>query len=145
MLANEIDNEVDFFSVGTNDLIQYILAVDRGNELVSDMYCEFHPAVIRALKQIADAARSHKIPVSICGEMASNPLSTIILIGLGFNELSVVPSAFPQIKQIIRSAKFLEAEEFAKKILTLSTIDEIKEETDKFYKEKVYPYITQYN
>ena len=145
MLANELANEVDFFSVGTNDLIQYILAVDRGNELVSDMYCEFHPAVIRALKQIADAARSHKIPVSICGEMASNPLSTIILIGLGFNELSVVPSAFPQIKQIIRSAKFLEAEEFAKKILTLSTIDEIKEETDKFYKEKVYPYITQYN
>lgn len=133
-LADELAKQVDFFSIGTNDLIQYLLAVDRGNEFISGMFLEFHPAVIRAIKFIADAAHKNNIPVSVCGEMASNPLATAILIGLGIDELSVVPSVFPLIKQIIRKVNYRDVKKLCSELLNCSFESEIKKITDDYYK-----------
>lgn len=133
-LADELAKQVDFFSIGTNDLIQYLLAVDRGNEFISGMFLEFHPAVIRAIKFIADAAHKNNIPVSVCGEMASNPLATAILIGLGIDELSVVPSVFPLIKQIIRKVNYRDVKKLCSELLNCSFESEIKKITEDYYK-----------
>ena len=137
ILADELAKEVDFFSIGTNDLIQYILAVDRGNEYISGLYQEFHPAVLRAIKSITDAAHRNNIKISVCGEMASDPLATAVLVGLGIDELSVVPSVFPKIKQIIRKINYSDASKFCEKILTLSLEEDIRAEIDNYYKIKL--------
>ncbi|MBL7128585.1 MAG: phosphoenolpyruvate--protein phosphotransferase [Ignavibacteria bacterium] len=139
MLADELAKEVDFFSIGTNDLIQYLLAVDRGNEMISNMFQEFHPAVIRALKKIIDSAHKNNIIVSICGEMASVPVATSVLIGLGIDELSVIPSVLPEIKQIIRVIKMSEAESLADSLLQYSTEGKIRNEVVQFYEKKIKP------
>lgn len=133
-LADELAKQVDFFSIGTNDLIQYLLAVDRGNEFISGMFLEFHPAVIRAIKFIADAAHKNNIPVSVCGEMASNPLATAVLIGLGIDELSVVPSVFPQIKQIIRKVNYRDVKDLCNELLSCSFETEVKKKAEEYYK-----------
>ena len=133
MTADDLAKEVDFFSIGTNDLIQYLIAVDRSNGMISDMFQEFHPAVLRSLKIIIDTAHRNNIRVSICGEMASIPLAAIVLVGLGIDELSVVPSIYPKIKQIIRKMKYSEAKILTEQILKLSTEKEIREEVEKFY------------
>jgi phosphoenolpyruvate-protein phosphotransferase (PTS system enzyme I) len=125
-LADELAKEVDFFSIGTNDLIQYILAVDRGNEYISNLYLEFHPAVLRAIKSITEAAHRNKIKVSVCGEMASDPLATAVLVGLGIDELSVGPIVFPEIKQIIRRIRYKDTRKLCDEILTLPTEEEIR-------------------
>ncbi|HAY33813.1 MAG TPA: phosphoenolpyruvate--protein phosphotransferase [Ignavibacteria bacterium] len=132
ILADELAAEVDFFSIGTNDLIQYLLAVDRGNDLVSNLYQEFHPAVIRTIRQITDAAHKNNIQISVCGEMASNPHAVMIFIGLGVDELSVSPSRYPEIKQIIRSISYKEAAGVCEEILKLSSETEIREKIKKF-------------
>ncbi len=132
ILADELAAEVDFFSIGTNDLIQYLLAVDRGNDLISNLYQEFHPAVIRTIRQITDAAHKNNIQISVCGEMASNPHAVVIFIGLGVDELSVSPSRYPEIKQIIRSISFKEAAGVCEEILKLSSETEIREKIKKF-------------
>ncbi|HRE40371.1 MAG TPA: phosphoenolpyruvate--protein phosphotransferase [Ignavibacteria bacterium] len=132
-LAEELAKEVDFFSIGTNDLIQYILAVDRGNERISDRYQEFHPAVLRAVFKVIQAAHKNKIPVSVCGEMASYKLASIVLIGFGADELSVTPSEFTEIKSIIRSVNFKELKKFALTLLELPTEKEIKKEVNNFF------------
>ncbi|MBX7044819.1 MAG: phosphoenolpyruvate--protein phosphotransferase [Ignavibacteria bacterium] len=137
LLAEELAKEVDFFSIGTNDLIQYMLAVDRGNELISSLYREFHPAVLRAINKIISAAHKNEIKVSVCGEMASNPLASAVLIGLGVDELSVSPNIFPKIKQIIRTVNFKEIKAFSKELLALHTEQEIKMKLNLFYKEKI--------
>jgi len=136
-LAEEFAQEVDFFSIGTNDLIQYILAVDRGNELISELFREFHPAVLRAIAKIIEAAHKHNITVSVCGEMASDPLASVALIGLGIDELSVTPNIFPKIKQIIRTINYKEANKFAKQIIALSTESEIKMKLQLYYKDRI--------
>lgn len=136
-LADELAKEVDFFSIGTNDLIQYILAVDRGNEYISGLYLQFHPAVLRAIKSITDAAHRNKIKISVCGEMASDPIATPLLVGFGIDELSVVPSIFPEIKQIIRKINFKDAKRLADEILTLPTESEIKKRVKNFYDNKI--------
>ncbi len=133
MTADDLAKEVDFFSIGTNDLIQYLIAVDRSNGMISDMFQEFHPAVLRSLKIVIDTAHRNNIKVSICGEMASIPLAAIVLVGLGIDELSVVPSIYPKIKQIIRKMKYSEAKILTEQILKLSTEKEIREEVEKFY------------
>jgi phosphotransferase system enzyme I (PtsI) len=127
ILAEEIAKEVDFLSIGTNDLIQYILAVDRGNNLVAPMYQEFNPAVIRTLKQIIEAGHKQGVWVGMCGEMAGNPLATMLLVGLGLDEFSVGPGILPEIKKIIRSIKAKDARKIADKVLSLPTETEIKE------------------
>lgn len=136
-LAEEFAKEVDFFSIGTNDLVQYILAVDRGNELISGLFKEFHPAVLRAISKIVIAAHKNDIKVSVCGEMASNPLASAVLIGLGVDELSVTPNVFPKIKQIIRTINFKEIKTFSKELLLLSSEQEIKMKLQLFYKDRI--------
>ncbi len=133
--AEQIAAEVDFLSVGSNDLTQYLLAVDRGNSLISKLYHEFDPSVLRMLKHIIDAGHKRGIWVGICGEMAGNPLATALLIGLGMNELSVVPAVLPEIKKIIRSLCFKDMKEVAKKALSMHSSEEIELYLQKFLKE----------
>jgi phosphotransferase system enzyme I (PtsI) len=137
MLANEFAKEVDFFSVGTNDLTQYLLAVDRGNELISGMYQQLHPAVIRALNWIIEKAHNNKIKVSICGELGSMMLATPLLIGMGIDEISVNPSVFPEIKQIVRGIYYRDAKKLVEKVLTFSTEEEIYREVENYYEKHI--------
>jgi phosphotransferase system enzyme I (PtsI) len=127
VLAGEIAKEVDFLSIGTNDLIQYLLAVDRGNDIVSQLYQEFEPAVLRTIRHIIKEAHKNKIPVGMCGEMAGDPVATVLLLGLGLDEFSVIPTVLPEIKKIIRSVTVKEAQKIAAKALTFSTVEEVKE------------------
>jgi len=103
IIAESLAQECDFFSIGTNDLTQYTLAVDRGNERVAHLYDPLHPGVLSLIDRSVRAARRSGIPISVCGEMASNPLAVPILIGLGIGELSGTPSAVPIVKEIVRS------------------------------------------
>jgi phosphotransferase system enzyme I (PtsI) len=127
VIAGDIAQEVDFLSIGTNDLIQYLIAVDRGNEIVSDLYQEFHPAVIKTIHHIIKEGQRHNKPVAMCGEMAGDPVATLLLLGLGLNEFSVTPIVLPEIKKIIRSVAFREAEEIAQEILRMKTEDDIRD------------------
>jgi phosphoenolpyruvate-protein phosphotransferase (PTS system enzyme I) len=127
MVADDLAKEVDFFSLGTNDLVQYMLAVDRDSSLVSELYQKFHPAVLRSIKMTVDSAHRNNIPVSVCGEMASDPYSSLLLIGLGIRDLSVEAKAYLQIKRLIRLVNCQDAKGIAEKILTMSTEKEIRE------------------
>ena len=120
-----IAQEVDFFSIGTNDLIQYALAVDRINERIAYLYEPAHPAVLRLLKTIIDAGHAKKIWVGICGEMAGEPIFTPVLVGLGMDEISTSPVMLPEIKKIVRSISFEEVQELTKYVLTLRTGTEV--------------------
>ncbi|HTY38403.1 MAG TPA: phosphoenolpyruvate--protein phosphotransferase [Bacteroidota bacterium] len=127
VIAEDIAEEVDFLSIGTNDLIQYLLAVDRGNDVVSSLYQEFNPAVIRFLRRIIDRGKEKGVWVGMCGEMAGDPLATILLLGLGLDEFSVVPNMLPEIKKIVRSVKYSDAQKVVKQVLMLKTEGEVKE------------------
>lgn len=127
LLADEIAKMVDFFSIGTNDLVQYTLAVDRDSSLVCEMYEKFHPAVLRMIEMTVKAANKNNIPVSVCGEMASDQYASLLLIGLGITELSVVSTAYLHIKRLVRLIKFENAQKVASKVLTMSTINEVKD------------------
>jgi len=109
--------EVEFFSIGSNDLIQYTLAADRTNPRVAHMYEPLHLAVLRMMRSIIRAAHRRKRPVSLCGEMAADPIYTIILLGLGVDELSINPVMIPAIKQVIRGVSWAEARELARGVL----------------------------
>lgn len=136
-MAKEFARESDFLSIGTNDLIQYTLAVDRGNEIVSKLYQEFHPAIVRFIKYIASEGKLIDKPVSLCGEMAADPFAAPLLVGLGLESLSVSPAIIPQIKKIIRSISFDEAKKLAEKCLTLTTEKEINDVLHHFYNKKI--------
>lgn len=125
LIADLLAREVDFFSVGTNDLIQYFLAVDRGNEHVAYLYEPLHPAILRALRMICRAARTAAIPVGMCGEMAADPLYTLVLLGLGFDELSMNPPSIPRVKEVLRQVRRSEGEELLEQLLALPTASEI--------------------
>jgi phosphotransferase system enzyme I (PtsI) len=113
LLADELAKHSAFFSVGTNDLVQYTLAVDRGNARLADRFSPYHPAIVRQLKTIVDAGRRAGIGVSVCGEMASDPLSVVLLMGLGYRTLSVGPPAIPLVKWVVRTVPLALAEEAA--------------------------------
>jgi phosphotransferase system enzyme I (PtsI) len=136
VMAEEISREADFVSIGTNDLIQYLLAVDRTNSVVAGLYQEFHPAVLRSIKHIIDASHKSEAWVGMCGEMAGDPLAVILLVGLGLDEFSVVPAILPEIKKIIRSIKYKEARRIAHKALSFSTEKEVEEYLRQVIKEK---------
>ena len=119
MISHLLAKEVDFFSIGTNDLIQYTLAVDRGNEFVAYLYDPLHPAVLRALKAVCDAANDAGIPVCICGEMAGEPLYALALAGLGLHEFSMNPACIPRVKRVLRQVSQKEGEALVEKLLAL--------------------------
>ena len=125
MTCDILAPEVDFFSIGTNDLIQYALAVDRINERIAYLYEPAHPAVLRLLKTIIDAGHDKKIWVGICGEMSGDPIFTPVLLGMGMDEISTSPVMVPEIKKIVRSITYKEAQEIAKYVLTLRTGTEV--------------------
>lgn len=133
VMTKDFAGEVDFLSIGTNDLIQYLMAVDRGNDLVSDLYQEFSPVVIRTLKYIIDDAKKSKKPVSICGEMAADTLAMPLLIGLGLENLSISASTIPYAKRIIRNCDYKKAKQLADKCLKYSNETEIEKEIQKFF------------
>jgi phosphotransferase system enzyme I (PtsI) len=141
LMIRDFGKCVSFFSVGTNDLIQYLLAVDRGNEIVSSSYQEFHPAVIRALEFMVHEAKITNTPMNICGEMAADHYAVPIIIGLGFHALSVNASEIPYIKKIINNLSFKECRVLVKECLKLTTEDEIKSRILKFYKERFTEFV----
>ncbi len=127
ILAERFAEECDFFSIGTNDLTQYALAADRTNEMVNEYYDDFHPAIIRMLKMVLDAAKKRKIPVSICGEIAGHAAATNLLIGLGFSDLSVSPPSILELKKRILEVNFKKAEKFARQVLKCSSHSEVRD------------------
>ena len=118
---------VDFFSIGTNDLCQYTLAVDRMNETIGSLYQPLHPGVLRLIKHVIDASHEQGKFTGMCGELASDPVATMILLGLGLDEFSMTASSIPLIKNILRSVSKAECEEVANKALTMDTAEEITE------------------
>ena len=133
VMVKDFAKEIDFLSIGTNDLIQYLMAVDRGNDLVSELYQEFSPVVVRTLKHIVDDAKKAKKPVSLCGEMAADTLAMPLLIGLGIESLSMSPSTVPYAKRIIRSCDYKKMKKLAAKCNLLHTEEEVKEAIEKFF------------
>lgn len=126
LLAREISAEVDFLSIGTNDLVQYLLAVDRGNENIGNIYQELHPAVLRTIHFVISEAHKAGKKVGICGELGANPLATLPLLGFGLDEFSVNPAMLPEVKKIIRSITMQDAKRVALKVLELSDTNDIK-------------------
>ena len=126
VVADDLAKECDFFSIGTNDLIQYTLAVDRGNEKVAYLYEPMHPAVLRLVRTTVLAARKNGIPVTVCGEMAGDPMTAILLLGMGVDELSMSAVGIPQVKRLIRSITLTEAKLLAEEVFAQSTIDDIQ-------------------
>jgi len=127
LTADILAREVSFFSIGTNDLIQYSLAIDRTNEKIAYLYEPAHPAVLRMIKSVIEAAHKANIWVGMCGEMAGDSSFALILLGLGLDEFSMPPVNIPEIKQAIRSVTMDEAQQIAQKALTLSTGKEVEE------------------
>ncbi len=124
VIADVLAREVDFFSIGTNDLIQYTLAVDRNNERMAYLYQPMHPAVLRLIKNTVDAGHAEGRWVGICGEMAGDPSMTITLLALGVDELSMSPVAAPEVKQVIRSIRYEEIKNLGEEILRFSSVKE---------------------
>lgn len=136
-MAKDFAEESDFLSIGTNDLIQYTLAVDRGNEIVSKLYQEFHPSIVRFIHHVAKEGKKVGKPVSLCGEMAADPFAVPLLVGLGLESLSISPSIIPQIKKIIRSISYKDAKELAEKCLEMRTEKEINDALHHFYNKRI--------
>ncbi len=126
LLADLFAREVDFFSVGTNDLIQYTLAVDRADPNVASLYWAGDPSILRLLRTVVEAAKFEDIPVNVCGQMSSEPRFIPLLIGMGLRTLSVTPSSIPEVKDLIRHLTILECEEIAKHALTLDVARDVE-------------------
>jgi phosphoenolpyruvate-protein phosphotransferase (PTS system enzyme I) len=124
--ADLLAREVDFFTIGTNDLIQYCLAVDRADERVSRLYQPLHPAILRMILMVRRAASRQRIPVSLCGEMASDPALLTLLVGLGLTEFSMTPGAIPVAKQVLAELRSDELRALARRVLRLATVDDIE-------------------
>jgi phosphotransferase system enzyme I (PtsI) len=145
LMADRFADEVDFFSLGTNDLTQYALAVDRGMSKVAWLYDPFHPAVLRLIKMVADSGRSTNTPVSICGEMAGDPLATTLLIGLGLDCLSLSPGLIPEVKEVIRAIHAEKAQQIANECLAMGTGAEVRQHLEDAVGEYVPFWRQKYN
>ncbi|MBI3601155.1 MAG: phosphoenolpyruvate--protein phosphotransferase, partial [Nitrospinae bacterium] len=142
VIVDLLSDEADFFSIGTNDLIQYTLAIDRINEQVAYLYQPLHPSVLRILKGIISSAGKKGVPVSICGMMGGDPVHTLLLLGMGnIESISMDPHSIPKIKKFIRQILYKDAVRIADEVLSLRSIDEIKrylsEEIPKIYPEDI--------
>jgi phosphotransferase system enzyme I (PtsI) len=126
LTAGLLANESDFFSIGTNDLIQYTLAVDRANEHVSTLFSAAEPAVLRLIRSVVQDAYKAGIGLSICGEIASDPEFIMLLLGMGVRTLSLAPPMIPEVKKIVRSVTMEECNELARKIATMDSPRQIK-------------------
>jgi len=131
LLAEKFAREVDFFSIGSNDLVQYTLAVDRTNSKVSHLYQPANPAVIKLISQVVAVARQHNVGVSLCGEMAGDTRYTTLLLGLGLRELSMNAVLIPSVKQILRSVSLEEIQKLIAPVLNLDTAEEIEQALNK--------------
>jgi phosphotransferase system enzyme I (PtsI) len=126
LTADLLSAEADFFSIGTNDLIQYCLAVDRTDESVSRLYDPLHPAILRVIRLVAHAGRRHAVPVGVCGEMAADPVLLTLLVGLGLREVSMAPTAIPLAKQVLRALRVSSARDAALRALRARTTAEVE-------------------
>jgi len=135
IMADAFAEEVDFFSIGTNDLIQYTLAIDRGNQKVSNLFRPLDPAIVRMLKHVVDVAHDHGIKVFICGEMAGYPIHIPLLLGLGIDEFSMNPQSIPSVKQMIRSIRISDTAALVQDILNLRSAEKTFELLRDTYKD----------
>jgi len=126
-----------FFSIGTNDLIQYMLAIDRGNDRIAHLYEPSHPAVLRTLRRIVDDAHRLKVPVGVCGEMAGDPVYAPLLLGLGIDSLSMAPPMLPAVKFLVRAMKMSDARELAAEVLAMTSAKEIYAKCVQFHRSRV--------
>jgi phosphotransferase system enzyme I (PtsI) len=126
-MSDHLAREVDFFSIGTNDLLQYFLAVDRSNEFVSYLYKPFHPAVLRLLKEVIDSAVRHGKDVALCGEMAADPVSAIVLLGLGLRSFSMNPIFIPRVKKALRAVEARTVRRVVHQAMNLRSAQEVEE------------------
>ncbi len=135
--ADILATEVDFFSIGTNDLIQYLLAIDRGNSRIAHLYDPTHPAVVRTLKQIVDTGHAKGLKVSVCGEMAGDALYAPLLLGLGVDELSMTPTLVPSVRYLVRAMKMSDAKKLAAEALKQSDAKKTFALVEAFYNERM--------
>jgi phosphoenolpyruvate-protein phosphotransferase (PTS system enzyme I) len=126
MMLDRFADEVDFFSIGTNDLIQYALAVDRSNKDVASLYTASDPAVLRLIQMSIDTSMRHNVPISMCGQMSGNPLYTMLLLGMGLRTLSVTPAAIPEIKRVCRSVTLPQCQQVAERTLQFDSAHNIR-------------------
>ncbi|MEQ4708988.1 phosphoenolpyruvate-protein phosphotransferase PtsI [Providencia huaxiensis] len=136
VIARHLAKEVDFFSIGTNDLTQYTLAVDRGNELISHLYNPMSPAVLNLIKQVIDASHAEGKWTGMCGELAGDERATLLLLGMGLDEFSMSAISIPRIKKLIRNASFTDTQALAEQALAQPTADELMKLVDTFIQEK---------
>ena len=132
LMADEIASHVDFFSIGTNDLTQYTLAVDRGNERISELFEPFHPSVWKLIRMTLEGARKHDIPVAICGESASSPGAAAAFIGLGITDLSMTTNALLQVKELLCSRSLKEMQQLSKSILEAKDSAQVRKHLEQF-------------
>ena len=126
IIASDLIKYVDYFSIGTNDLTQYVLAADRGNEKVSDLYNTYNPAVLRSIKMVIDASHKAGKWTGMCGGFAGDTKATKLLLGMGLDEFSAPASSIPRIKETIKNTNYEEAKEYANAILEMETTEEIE-------------------
>ena len=126
MMMDRFVEEVDFFSIGTNDLVQYCLAVDRSNKDVANLYTAADPAVIRLIEMAVKAARDSGRSIGMCGQMSGNPIYTMLLLGLGMRSFSVTPAAVPEIKRVVRSVSIEQCERAADHVRALENSRDVK-------------------
>ena len=125
--AEKIARVVDFFELGTNDLVQYILAVDRSNDKVAEWFRSLHPAVLESISRTLNAAREAAIPAIVCGEMASTPAYAVVLVGLGATDLSMTPSSIPRVTRVLGGIDSRDATAIATECLRCATADEVED------------------
>jgi phosphotransferase system enzyme I (PtsI) len=126
LMLDRFVDEVDFFSIGTNDLIQYTLAVDRSNKDVAGMYTSAEPAVLRSIQSAIRIANQYGTPISCCGQMCGNPLYTMLLLGLGLRSFSATPMAVPEVKRVCRSVTIEQCNQLAERVMELESARDVK-------------------
>ena len=135
-LSAQLASRVDFLSVGSNDLTQYLLAVDRNNSSVAELYNSYHPAVLQALVQVASASHAAGKPVSICGELAGDPGAAVLLMAMGYDSLSMSATNLPKVKSVLRSVSKVEADELLERIMSMHEIEDIRAAVEDLFEEK---------